>query len=85
VHKSEKKKKKVCGQPTADSRARARDGSMSRRGALAEQGEAGSGRRPLPVRIAGAIAPVSCEARVWAGELRAERQAAGLEPLREGR
>ena len=47
VHKSEKKE--VCGQPTAEARARARDGSRSRRGAPAEQGEAGSGhgRRPL--------------------------------------
>jgi hypothetical protein len=52
VHKSEKKE--VCGQPTVGARARARDGSRSRLGALAEQGEAGSGHghRPpaLPVR-----------------------------------
>jgi hypothetical protein len=46
VHKSEKKE--VCGQPTAETRARARDGSWSRWGALAEQGEAGSGQRPRP-------------------------------------
>jgi UDP-sugar transporter A1/2/3 len=41
VHKSEKKE--VCGQPTVEARARTRDGSRSRWGALAEQGEAGSG------------------------------------------
>jgi hypothetical protein len=34
VHKSEKKE--VCGQPTVEARARARDGSLSRWGALAE-------------------------------------------------
>jgi hypothetical protein len=59
VHKSEKKE--VCGQPTATARARARDGSRSRWGALAEQGEAGSGfgRRPLPCQCGpGDIAPV---------------------------
>ena len=51
VHKSEKKE--VCGQPTVEARARARDGSRSRWGALAEQGEAGSGfgRRPLPCQL----------------------------------
>jgi hypothetical protein len=59
VHKSEKKE--VCGQPTVEARARTRDGSRSRWGALAEQGEAGSGfgRRPLPCQCgSGAIAPV---------------------------
>jgi hypothetical protein len=40
VHKSEKKE--VCGQPAVEARARLRDGSRSRWGALAEQGEAGS-------------------------------------------
>jgi hypothetical protein len=60
VHKSEKKE--VCRQPTVEARARARDGSRSRWGALAEQGEAGSGlgRLPLPYQCGlGAIAPVS--------------------------
>jgi hypothetical protein len=59
VHKSEKKE--VCGQPAVEARARARDGSRSRWGALAEQGEAGSGfgRCPLPCQCgSGAIAPV---------------------------
>jgi hypothetical protein len=40
VHKSEKKE--VCGQPAAEARARARDGSTGSRRAQAEQGEAGS-------------------------------------------
>jgi hypothetical protein len=46
-------KKEVCGQPTVEARARARDGCRSRWGALAEQGEAGSGlgRRPLPCLV----------------------------------
>jgi hypothetical protein len=47
------------GKPTAETRARTRDGSISRQGALAEQGAlveqgeagSGSGRRPLPMRI----------------------------------
>ena len=62
VHKSEKKE--VCGQPTVEARARARDGCRSRWGALAEQGEAGSGlgRRPLPCQCGpGDIAPVCVE------------------------
>jgi hypothetical protein len=48
VHKGEKKE--VCGRPVVEARARARDGSRSRWGAPAEQGEAGSGhgRHPLP-------------------------------------
>jgi hypothetical protein len=51
VHKIEKKG--VYGQPTVEARARARDGGSRRHGgwgALAEQGEAGSGhgRRPPP-------------------------------------
>jgi hypothetical protein len=57
VHKSEKKE--VCGQPTVEARAQARDGSRRRWGALAEQGEAGSGhgRRPLPCQCGpGAVA-----------------------------
>ena len=48
-------------QPEAETKAWTRDGSRSRQGALAEQGEAGSGlgRRPLPCQCgAGAIAPV---------------------------
>jgi hypothetical protein len=52
VHKIEKKE--VCRQPIAEARARARDGgSRSRWGALAGQGEAGSGhgRRPLPCQF----------------------------------
>jgi hypothetical protein len=57
-----KRKKEVCGQPTVGARARARDGSSrSRWGALAEQGEAGSGfgSRPLPCQCgSGVIAPV---------------------------
>jgi hypothetical protein len=48
VHKSEKKE--VRGQPTVEVRARARDGSRSRWGALAEQGEVGSGAI-APVRV----------------------------------
>ena len=57
----ESEKKEVYGQPAVEARARARDGSRSRWGALAEQGEAGSGlgRRPLPCQCgSGAIAPV---------------------------
>jgi hypothetical protein len=38
----------VAGQPTVEARARARDGSRSRRGALAEQVEA---ERPRPLRL----------------------------------
>jgi hypothetical protein len=43
-------KKEVRGQPTAETKARACHGSWSRRGALAEQGGAGSSldRPPLP-------------------------------------
>jgi hypothetical protein len=58
VHKREKKE--VCGQPAVEARARARDGSRSRWGALAELGEAGSGfgRRLLPRREDRAILPL---------------------------
>jgi hypothetical protein len=34
-------KKEVCGQPAVEARPRARDGSRSRRGALAERAAAG--------------------------------------------
>jgi hypothetical protein len=52
VHKSEKKE--VCGELTAEPGARVRDGSWSRRGALAEQGP-------------GAIAPARELSRSQAG------------------
>ena len=72
VHKSEKKE--VCGQPTVEARARARDGSRSRWGALAEQGEAGLGPLPCQCR-AGAIAPawVSLIASKQASKLQVRR------------
>jgi hypothetical protein len=69
VHKSEKKE--VGGQPAVEARARARDGCRSRWGALAEQGEAGSGlgRRPLPCQCgSGATAPV------WVSNQQARRR-----------
>jgi hypothetical protein len=56
-------KKEVCGQPTVEARARARDGSRSRWGALAEQGEAGSGfgasaAAPCPASADRALLPL---------------------------
>jgi hypothetical protein len=60
VHKSEKKE--VCGQPTVEARARARDGSRSRWGALAEQGEAlraaASAAAPCPASADRALLPL---------------------------